>query len=80
MNIKFAVFDFDGVFTDGKCYFNNETINKFYNIKDGMALKLLRDVNIKTGLISSYSSNKNLLLNNIDIDKEIATHYEKLTC
>ena len=80
MNIKFAVFDFDGVFTDGKCYFNNETINKFYNSKDGMALKLLRDVNIKTGLISSYSSNKNLLLNNIDIDKEIATHYEKLTC
>jgi len=74
MNIKFVIFDFDGVFTDGKCYFNDKTINKFYNIKDGMALKLLRDLKIKTGLISSYSSNKNLLLNNFDIDKEIASH------
>ena len=30
--IKFIVFDFDGVFTDGKFYFdNNNNINKCYD-------------------------------------------------
>lgn len=59
--IKFIIFDFDGVFTDGKCYFDNkDNINKYYNIKDGMALSLLKQNNIKTGLISSYNSSKNI--------------------
>lgn len=30
-SIKFILFDFDGVFTDGKCYFDNSN-----NVKDGM--------------------------------------------
>jgi 3-deoxy-D-manno-octulosonate 8-phosphate phosphatase KdsC-like HAD superfamily phosphatase len=42
-DIKFIVFDFDGVFTDGKCYFDSNNIIKYYNVKDGMGLKLLRD-------------------------------------
>ena len=43
MKIKFVLFDFDGVFTDGKCYFtNNNNIQKYYNIKDGMSLSLLK--------------------------------------
>ena len=44
MNIKLVIFDFDGVFTDGKCYFDsNSNIKKYYNIKDGMGLKILKD-------------------------------------
>ena len=35
MNIKFVVFDFDGVFTNGECYFyENDIIGKYYNVKD----------------------------------------------
>ena len=42
--IRLAVFDFDGVFTDGKCYFDGDAnIRKHYNVKDGMALSVLRD-------------------------------------
>ncbi len=75
MDIKFVIFDFDGVFTDGKCYFDaNFNIKKYYNIKDGMGIKLLKDNKIKTGLISSYSTDKNILLNEQDINKSIITH------
>ena len=64
-NIKFIVFDFDGVFTDGKCYFDfDNNVIKYYNIKDGMGLNLLRDNGIKSGLISSYSIDKNIIFKN----------------
>ena len=75
MNINLVIFDFDGVFTDGKCYFDEKSnIKKYYNIKDGMGIKLLKDNKIKTGLISSYSTDKNILLNELDIDDAIITH------
>jgi arabinose-5-phosphate isomerase len=75
MNIKLVIFDFDGVFTDGKCYFDtNSNIKKYYNIKDGMGLKILKDHEIKTGLISSYSTDKNILLNELDVNKAIVSH------
>jgi len=52
-NIKFVCFDFDGVFTDGKISFeDNGILTKSYNVKDGMAIKLLKNSNIKTGVIS----------------------------
>ena len=57
--MKFIVFDFDGVFTDGKITIdNNGIIHKNYNIKDGMAFKLLRENNIQYGVISGYKSNE----------------------
>ena len=63
MNIKLVVFDFDGVFTDGKCYFDsNNNILKYYNIKDGMAIGSLKKNYIKCGLISSYNTKKNIIL------------------
>jgi len=65
--IKFVLFDFDGVFTDGKCHFDtNNNILKFYDIKDGMSLSILKNKNIYSGLISSYNTNKKILYNNID--------------
>ena len=53
--IKFVVFDFDGVFTNGKIYFNNNNshISKCYNGKDSFSLKLLKKKNIKTGIITA---------------------------
>ena len=75
MNIKLVIFDFDGVFTDGKCYFDeNHNIKKYYDIKDGMGIKLLKDNKIKTGLISSFSTDKNVLLNEQNINLSIITH------
>jgi len=77
--LKFVVFDFDGVFTTGKCYFDsNNNIIKYYDIKDGMALSILKNKNILTGLISSYNTSKKILYN--DIDESILSHlkFDKL--
>jgi len=74
MNIKLVVFDFDGVFTDGKCFFDsNNNILKFYNIKDGMGLSILKNKNIKTGLISSYNTKKNISIAEKE-NNEIISH------
>ena len=54
--IKFVVFDLDGVFTDGKIYIMEKTHFKCYNGKDTYGLKLLRENNIKTGLITAHDS------------------------
>lgn len=52
--IKLVVFDFDGVFSDGKFYFNNNGLTtKSYNAKDAFALKILKKNGIKTGLITN---------------------------
>jgi YrbI family 3-deoxy-D-manno-octulosonate 8-phosphate phosphatase len=52
--IQFIVFDFDGVFTDGKFYFdNNENVMKTYNAKDAYSLKIIKKYNIKCGIITN---------------------------
>jgi arabinose-5-phosphate isomerase len=75
MDIKLVVFDFDGVFTDGKCYFDkNGNILKYYDVKDGKALSLLREKGVMIGLISSYKSNSKVFWNGDDIEKNISDH------
>ena len=60
--IKLCVFDFDGVFTDGKVLFdNNGNILKYYNVKDGTGIRLLKENNIKLGVISGYKENNSQL-------------------
>lgn len=39
-----------------------------------MGLKILKDNRIKTGLISSYSTDKNILLNELDVNEAIMSH------
>lgn len=55
---KAFIFDFDGVFTNGKISFDEKGNSyKSYNMKDGMGLKLLRDKKIPYFLISGdYST------------------------
>lgn len=72
--IRFVVFDFDGVFTNGECHFANGQIMKSYNVKDGAALSLLRHANIRTGLISGYNSNKEVIWNGNNPVEEVANH------
>ena len=62
--IKIICFDFDGVFTNGKIYEENGCINKYYDVKDGMGLSLLREHEILTCLISNYKSQFQVKYNN----------------
>lgn len=52
-NIKMVLTDSDGVLTDGGMYYTEQgdEIKKF-NTKDGMAFQLLREMGIKTGIIT----------------------------
>lgn len=71
MNIKLVIFDFDGVFTDGKCIFDsNGYIQKSYNVKDGLGIKLLKNNNINVGVITGYNWNKSQesILKHLNID------------
>ena len=52
--IKFVIFDFDGVFSDGMFYFDNQkNIKKSYNAKDAYSLIILKSNNIKCGVITN---------------------------
>ena len=55
--IKLVLTDVDGCLTDGSVYYgaNHEKFKKF-NMQDGMALKLLKDREILTGIISADDS------------------------
>lgn len=56
-NIQIVLFDVDGVMTDGSIYINeNGEFFKSFNVKDGLAIELLRSHNIITGVISGKSS------------------------
>ena len=69
--VKFVVFDFDGVFTDGTITFdNNGLIHKSYNVKDGLGLKLLDNSNILVGVISGYKENisQNEIIKHLNIN------------
>ncbi len=55
--IKLFLTDVDGVLTDGGLYYTNDgLVMKKFQVKDGMGTRLLRDAGIKTGLISTDTS------------------------
>ena len=55
--VKLAVFDVDGVMTDGRLYFTSlgDEI-KAFNVKDGLGLKLLQDNGIEVAIITGRTS------------------------
>ncbi len=55
--IKLAVFDIDGIMTDGRLYFTSlgDEI-KAFNVKDGLGLKLLRDSGVDVAIITGRTS------------------------
>ena len=80
--IKLVVFDFDGVVTNGKVFFDGlGHINKFYNIKDGMGLKLLRENNINVGIISGFKENKSQIeiINHLKVNRYSLGDKDKIT-
>ena len=54
--VKLVVFDFDGVFTDGKFYFGADRPTKSYNGRDSFGLKKLIDHGIEIGIITNDES------------------------
>ncbi len=56
-NLKLFLTDCDGVLTDGGMYyFESGDEAKKFNTKDGMAFKILKDRNIKIGIITGENS------------------------
>ena len=54
--IKLVVFEVDGVLTDGKLPIDNHgNTTKSFNVKDGVAIKLLQNEGIKTAFLSGGS-------------------------
>ncbi len=56
--IKVALFDVDGVLTDGSIFYSGSELgfNRFFNVQDGYGLKLLRSFGLKVGIITGGSS------------------------
>ena len=78
--ISSIIFDLDGVFTDGKIYIMDDSHFKCYNGKDTYGLKLLRNNNIRTGLITAHNTP---ILENMEhivsrMDYISKGHYNKL--
>lgn len=56
--IKIFITDVDGVLTDGKIiYSNNGEEIKAFHVQDGLGFKLLKNIGIKTAIITSRKSN-----------------------
>ncbi len=55
--IKLVILDVDGVLTNGQLIYSEtgESLKSF-NVKDGLAIKLLQKIQIKTAIISSRNS------------------------
>ncbi len=56
-NIRVAVFDVDGVLTDGGLYYTDSGEEfKRFNVRDGHGLKMLKDSGVTPAIITSRSS------------------------
>lgn len=56
--IKVALFDVDGVLTDGQVFWAGQEVgwSRFFHAQDGHGLKMLKKAGIKTGFISGGAS------------------------
>ena len=75
--IKLVATDIDGVWTDAKMYYTeNGEYMKAFSTYDGMAVKLLEDVGLKTVILTSENSKivlqraKKLNINNVFINEQ----------
>lgn len=56
-DIRLAVFDVDGVLTDGRILFSDDgRESRAFHVRDGLGLKLLREAGIEVALISARRS------------------------
>ena len=69
---KLIIFDFDGVFTDGKIIFDSQgNAMKHYHAKDGLGIFRLHDAGFEIGVISGWRENESqqAILNHLKIKR-----------
>ncbi len=56
--IKVALFDVDGILTNGQLYYAGEEVgfNRFFHTHDGYGLKILQEAGLKVGIVSGGDS------------------------
>ncbi len=56
--IKVALFDVDGILTDGRLYWGGEEVgyNRFFNVHDGYGLRMLERAGLEVGIITGGDS------------------------
>ncbi len=55
--IRLAVFDIDGVFTDGRLWFSDDTRElKSFHVHDGLGMKLLSSAGVRVAILSARFS------------------------
>ncbi|MFW6114757.1 MAG: KdsC family phosphatase [Thermodesulfobacteriota bacterium] len=60
--IRVIILDVDGVLTDGSIgYGSDKEETKFFNVKDGFGIKMLRRAGLKVGILTSRRSSANRL-------------------
>ena len=79
-NIQLALFDVDGVLTDGSLYYGADgEVQKKFNVSDGHGLKMLQEKGIQVGIISAKKSNAlTNRLNALDIQHQYTGISNKL--
>ena len=79
--LQLALFDVDGVLTDGSLFYNaNGEEIKCFNVLDGHGLKQLRDNKIIVGIISAKQSNAlTKRLNDLGIEHQLTGISDKLS-
>ena len=78
-DIQLAVFDIDGVMTDGKLYFTDsgEQIKAFH-VRDGLGLKALMNNDIRVAVITARSSDAlQRRMNELGIERVMQGHQDK---
>lgn len=78
--VKLAIFDVDGVLTDGRLYFGAEgEVLKVFHVQDGLGLKLLQKSGVAVAIISSRQSEIVLQrLKNLGVKHIFQGHENKL--
>lgn len=81
LTIKLLALDVDGVLTDGRIGYGNEGEElKFFNIKDGLGIKLLQRAGVEIAIITGRDSNiVNRRAKELGIDAVIQGREDKLT-
>lgn len=79
-NIRLAVFDVDGVFTDGRLYFTSEGEEiKVFSVRDGLGVKRLQAAGIEVAVISGRASDAlTLRLEELGISRHFQGNHDKL--
>ena len=55
--VRLVIFDIDGVFTDGRLYYNERgEQSKAFNVQDGLGIKLLQGSGVKVAIITAKTS------------------------